>query len=102
MDTYSLPIIITSMQHQMVPQWDRLGMRNCLLSNTLREAILLSMLCRQVSACSFMMMNKLTLLGTELPEDLILVHEHSDHYSLQAAAEMSLEGNVDTYCHVSM
>ena len=48
------------------------------------------------------MMNKLTLLGTELPEDLILVYEHSDYYSLQATTEMSLEGNVDTYCHVSM
>ncbi|KAF2760178.1 hypothetical protein EJ05DRAFT_274469 [Pseudovirgaria hyperparasitica] len=26
-----------------------------------------------------------------IPADLILVHEHTDHYSLQAATEMSLE-----------
>lgn len=29
---------------------------------------------------------------TKLPNDLILVHERSDHYSLQAAREMPLEG----------
>ncbi|KAF2752698.1 hypothetical protein EJ05DRAFT_446385 [Pseudovirgaria hyperparasitica] len=28
--------------------------------------------------------------NTPLPPDLILVHEHTDHYSLQAATEMSL------------
>ncbi|MCJ1226393.1 hypothetical protein MMC12_003044 [Toensbergia leucococca] len=28
---------------------------------------------------------------TPLPDDLVFVHEHSDHYSLQAASEMSLE-----------
>ncbi|KAJ0158846.1 hypothetical protein CTA2_10756 [Colletotrichum tanaceti] len=28
--------------------------------------------------------------GTQLPKDLILVHEHSDHYSLQPAVEMPL------------
>ena len=31
-------------------------------------------------------------LGIQLPGDLILVHEHSDHYSLQPATEMSLQG----------
>lgn len=36
----------------------------------------------------------LKLQGTELPEDLILVHEHTDHYSLQPAREMSLESKV--------
>jgi hypothetical protein len=35
----------------------------------------------------------LRLIGTTLPDDLILVHEHSDHYSLQPAKEMSLSGN---------
>lgn len=29
---------------------------------------------------------------TLLPEDLLLVHERSDHYSLQAAEEMSVRG----------
>lgn len=29
--------------------------------------------------------------GTELPEDLILVHEFGDHYSLQARKEMSID-----------
>ncbi|KAG8627751.1 hypothetical protein KVT40_003624 [Elsinoe batatas] len=29
--------------------------------------------------------------GTTLPDDLILVHEFADHYSLQAAKEMSVE-----------
>ncbi|KAF1961563.1 hypothetical protein CC80DRAFT_401956 [Byssothecium circinans] len=28
--------------------------------------------------------------GVPLPDDLILVHEHTDHYSLQAAKEMTL------------
>ena len=32
-------------------------------------------------------------IGTPLPDDLILVHEHTDHYSLQPAKEMSLPGN---------
>ena len=32
--------------------------------------------------------------GTPLPDDLILVHEHTDHYSLQPAEEMSLSGNI--------
>ena len=30
--------------------------------------------------------------GIQLPGDLVLVHEHSDHYSLQAAKEMNLQG----------
>jgi hypothetical protein len=30
--------------------------------------------------------------GTELPDDLILVHEFRDHYSLQARKEMIVEG----------
>ncbi|EER42717.1 conserved hypothetical protein [Histoplasma capsulatum H143] len=30
--------------------------------------------------------------GTELPDDLILVHEFGDHYSLQAKEEMTVEG----------
>ncbi|KAJ5360721.1 hypothetical protein N7517_009912 [Penicillium concentricum] len=30
--------------------------------------------------------------GTVLPEDLILVHEFRDHYSLQARKEMTVEG----------
>jgi len=30
--------------------------------------------------------------GTKLPGDLLLVHERSDHYSLQAATEMAVEG----------
>ncbi|KAH7327742.1 hypothetical protein B0I35DRAFT_415630 [Stachybotrys elegans] len=29
--------------------------------------------------------------GTDLPEDLLLVHERSDHYSLQPAIPMTLE-----------
>ncbi|TPX21691.1 hypothetical protein DIZ76_015653 [Coccidioides immitis] len=29
--------------------------------------------------------------GTELPDDLILVHEFGDHYSLQASREMTVE-----------
>ncbi|KAM0632853.1 hypothetical protein ACHAO3_005916 [Verticillium nonalfalfae] len=29
--------------------------------------------------------------GTILPDDLILVHEHTDHYSLQPAVEMQLK-----------
>ncbi|MCJ1364640.1 hypothetical protein MMC16_003754 [Acarospora aff. strigata] len=29
--------------------------------------------------------------GTKLPGDLLLVHEHCDHYSLQAATEMTVE-----------
>lgn len=29
--------------------------------------------------------------GIKLPDDLVLVHEHNDHYSLQAAKEMSLQ-----------
>jgi len=29
--------------------------------------------------------------GTLLPDDLILVHEHTDHYSLQPAVEMDLK-----------
>ncbi|KAF2177148.1 hypothetical protein K469DRAFT_604466 [Zopfia rhizophila CBS 207.26] len=33
--------------------------------------------------------------GTPLPEDLILVHEHTDHYSLQAAEGMSLTGKLN-------
>ena len=34
----------------------------------------------------------LTYLGTQLPDDLVLVHEFKDHYSLQAAREMTLAG----------
>lgn len=34
----------------------------------------------------------LCLAGTELPEDLMLVHERTDHYSLQPAKEMTLTG----------
>lgn len=30
--------------------------------------------------------------GIQLPSDLVLVHERTDHYSLQAAKEMSLQG----------
>ncbi|KAL9106401.1 MAG: hypothetical protein Q9187_008565 [Circinaria calcarea] len=30
--------------------------------------------------------------GTQLPDDLVLVHEFKDHYSLQVATEMTLEG----------
>lgn len=30
--------------------------------------------------------------GTPIPNDLVLVHERSDHYSLQPAVQMSLEG----------
>ena len=30
--------------------------------------------------------------GTPLPDDLILVHEFKDHYSLQASKEMTLLG----------
>lgn len=33
-----------------------------------------------------------SLTGTELPGELLLVHEHSDHYSLQAATVMTVEG----------
>lgn len=29
--------------------------------------------------------------GTDLPEDLLLVHERSDHYSLQPAAPMTID-----------
>jgi len=29
--------------------------------------------------------------GTPLPDNLILVHEHNDHYSLQPAEEMALD-----------
>lgn len=32
------------------------------------------------------------LIGTLLPDDLILVHEFGDHYSLQARTEMTVEG----------
>ncbi|MCJ1340505.1 hypothetical protein MMC09_005801 [Bachmanniomyces sp. S44760] len=38
--------------------------------------------------------------GTPLPDDLILVHEHTDHYSLQPAKEMSLpdlNGKITTF-----
>ncbi|WEW59977.1 hypothetical protein PRK78_005459 [Emydomyces testavorans] len=31
-------------------------------------------------------------IGTELPDDLIIVHEFRDHYSLQARKEMTVEG----------
>ncbi|KAK5242842.1 hypothetical protein LTS06_011249 [Exophiala xenobiotica] len=30
--------------------------------------------------------------GTTLPEDLILIHERGEHYSLQASREMTLAG----------
>ena len=33
-------------------------------------------------------------LGTGLPEDLVLVHERSDYYSLQAAREMTTSGKI--------
>ena len=33
--------------------------------------------------------------GTELPNDLILVHEFDDHYSLQARQQMTVDGNMD-------
>ena len=36
---------------------------------------------------------------TQLPNDLVLVHEHSDHYSLQAAEEMSLQGTSNHEAH---
>ena len=32
-------------------------------------------------------------IGTHLPDDLILVHEFRDHYSLQARKEMTVEGS---------
>jgi hypothetical protein len=32
--------------------------------------------------------------GIPLPEDLLLVHEFKDHYSLQPAREMSLDGRM--------
>jgi len=41
---------------------------------------------------------------TPLPEDLVLVHEFKDHYSLQPAKELPLDGSVvpsfnsHTYC----
>ncbi|OCK74366.1 hypothetical protein K432DRAFT_270578, partial [Lepidopterella palustris CBS 459.81] len=34
--------------------------------------------------------------GTALPEDLILVHERSDHWPLQLAKEMAIDGMYDT------
>ena len=37
--------------------------------------------------------------GIQLPNDLVLVHEHSDHYSLQAAKEMSLQGTSNHEAH---
>jgi hypothetical protein len=30
--------------------------------------------------------------GSQLPDDLILIHERNDHYSLQAKKEMTLDG----------
>ena len=30
--------------------------------------------------------------GVELPDDLILVHEFGDHYSLQAGKDMTVDG----------
>lgn len=35
--------------------------------------------------------NPFLLLGTALPDDLVLLHEHSDHYSLQCDVPMTLE-----------
>lgn len=32
--------------------------------------------------------------GTQLPEDLIIVHERADHYSLQPSREMTLAGEL--------
>ena len=32
-------------------------------------------------------------IGTELPEQLVLLHEHTDHYSLQTMESVELEGN---------
>jgi hypothetical protein len=38
---------------------------------------------------------------TPLPKELILVHEHTDHYSIQPTVEMSLEGkDKRPNCHV--
>ena len=36
--------------------------------------------------------------GIQLPDDLVLVHEHTDHYSLQAAKEMNLQGTHEAQC----
>ena len=33
-----------------------------------------------------------TCIGTVLPDDLILVHEFADHYSLQPRKEMTVDG----------
>jgi hypothetical protein len=34
--------------------------------------------------------------GTRLPHDLLLVHERSDHYSLQPAKAMAIDGKMST------
>lgn len=33
-------------------------------------------------------------LGTDIPEDLLLVHERTDHYSLQPARSMNINGKL--------
>ena len=37
--------------------------------------------------------------GTTLPRDLVLVHERSDHYSLQPSVAMPLEGEFHFLCN---
>jgi hypothetical protein len=34
-------------------------------------------------------------IGTGIPNDLILVHEFKDHYSLQPREEMTVEGKLE-------
>lgn len=41
---------------------------------------------------AFVKLGVLSFIGTDLPEDLLLVHERSDHYSLQPAAPMTIDG----------
>jgi hypothetical protein len=36
----------------------------------------------------------LLLLGTAVPDEFILVHEENDHYLLQPAVEMTVDGKV--------
>jgi hypothetical protein len=35
--------------------------------------------------------------GTGIPDDLILVHEFKDHYSLQPREEMSVDGQLKEF-----
>jgi hypothetical protein len=49
---------------------------------------------KTVDPCKQIIKANLFPLGTELPKDLLLVHERSDHYSLQPAVSMSINGNI--------